>query len=154
MTFAFKWQTRKGLDQVSDKEVHVSMRYKVHRVLWQNICDGHQRSPGRCPVSSSHPWCLACAHVWPLRQGQPWSPDLETWRAPGMIGNIIRATHISPSITVSRAGCHLENSWGPDTGVTPSSLVVSDVMWSDQWSSRIIILSNTYDTMYSVFSNP
>ena len=39
-----------------------------------------------------------------------------------------------------RAGCHLENSWGPDTGVTPSSSTVVSVMWSDQWNSHIKIL--------------
>ena len=71
-----------------------------------------QRSPWPLSRSSSHPaWA---GWVWPRPLGKV-SPG--HWRAGGRLATLSEQHRAIQGI---RAGCHLENSWAPDTGVTPS----------------------------------
>ena len=75
MTFAFKWQTRKGLVQVCDKEVHVSMRYIVFsdRTFVMVIKEARAGVPCLPPTPG----------VWPVPMSGHWgkvSPGHRTWR--------------------------------------------------------------------------
>ena len=91
--------------QVSDKEAWYVPQSQVHRVFWQNISDGRQS--GRCLESSSHRLRLVSGHWGKVSPGHRLGSRGHDWQ------------HYQ-SNSISSERCHLENSWEPDSGVTPS----------------------------------
>ena len=120
----------KVLGQVCDKEAHVNMCLKVGSIVFSDTTFVMDIKEALAAVSSVFlPLAGPVSGHWARS-----ALVTGTRRAGGGIGNIIHYHRDQHSgISSGGAGCHLENSWEPDTGVTPSMSVVSN--GGDQWNS-------------------
>ena len=146
MTFAFKWQTRKGVgaglwQRSTCKYVPQS---RVHRVLWHNICDGHQRSPGRCLLSLPP---TGWAGVWPLGKVSPGHRDPESRGRDWQHYTLSQRPTLGHQQRRSRVSSRkqLRTRHRSDT-ITVSG----QQWWRDRWNRWIKILS----IIYFGFRNP